>query len=224
MQKILVQSSTIAEAEAIKSVIEKRLPYDVRISTSFQETEEQLSTLPYQLFIYDSETLTPEQLNQVKEVKALGFSQPILILATTVPSISDKQKITVLQKPFEPKALQGITRKLLIQRSIQQQMHRRFRTQQKAQIETFLNGEVFETQMYNLSRGGAYCEFPELPRALGIGEIVRLKVRIDECEKSYTMNARVVWTTRKGAYSGVPGIGVKFVKQSDVYRHLLEKF
>lgn len=228
MQKILLHSPSTNDAYMIKSFLEKRLPYSIEVSHSAKQTEEIITNRPIQLVIYDTSTFSTVDYQFLKDIRGFGYSYPFLILsslegAEAILAQAGKNKMHFLAKPYEFKALRGMTRKLMVQRSIQQQIHRRFRTQIKAKMETFIHGEAIETYMFNLSKGGAYCEFSGASNVLGIGDLVRLRVNLDDVHKDYTLTARVVWTTRKGSYSGGHGAGLRFVKNSDVYRHLLEK-
>ena len=68
----------------------------------------------------------------------------------------------------------------------------------------------------------AYFETEKKPAA-SVGDLVKMQVVLDDVSKSHMMSARIVWTTRKGAYSGGYGLGVKFVRNEEIYRSLLEK-
>lgn len=228
MQKILLHSPSTNDAYMMKSFLEKRLPYAIELAHSNKQMEEIIANRPIQLVIYDTAQFTGQEFQYLRDIRGLGYSYPFLILSNNQGSEAllaqaAKNKMHFLDKPYEFKALRGMTRKLMVQRSIQQQMHRRFRTQIQAKMETFIHGESFETQMFNLSKGGAYCEFSGASNVLGIGDLVRLRVNLEDLQRDYTLTARVVWTTRKGAYSGGHGAGLRFVKSGDIYRHLLEK-
>lgn len=226
MQKILLHSSSANDAYLIKSFLEKRLPYSIEVSHSSKTTESIITNQSIQLVIYDTTLFTGIDLQFLKDIRNIGYSYPFLVLGTTEKEIlagATKNRMHFLDKPYEFKALRGLTRKLMVQRSIHQQIHRRYRTQIKAKMETFINGESFETYLFNLSKGGAYCEFAGASNILGIGDLVRLKVNLEDVQRDYNLTARVVWTTRKGSYSGGHGAGLRFVKNNEVYRHLLEK-
>src|SRR5690606_33010112 len=133
-----------------------------------------------------------------------------------------KFKAHFLEKPYELKALQGVARKLMVQKSINQQRHRRFKTHQQARLETYVTAETMDSKMFNLSKGGAYLEFSVRPD-LGIGDIVKLQIPLAEVKREHEVNAMVVWTTRKGSYSGGFGVGLRFVQEREVYRQVLER-
>jgi hypothetical protein len=135
----------------------------------------------------------------------------------------DRLKSLYLPKPFEFKALRGITQKLVVTRAVPQQMHRRFRTQQTAILEAFASGESLATEFYNLSVGGAYLEFSDSKPRLGVGDLVRFRVNLSDVEREHSVNARVIWTTRKGVHHGGFGCGVRFIKGGDIYRQLIDR-
>jgi Tfp pilus assembly protein PilZ len=216
----------LEEAPRLKSYLEARLPYEVLMSFGRNETENILTHKPVQLFIYDTQDFQNDEASFLLDMRNLGYIYPILVLAKSIDNTdfinSDKIKTHFLEKPFEFKALNGLTRKLMTQRSIVQQKFRRFKTHQPAQIETYLTAETLDSKMFNLSMGGAYVEFAQRP-SIGIGDLVKIQVPLADLSRRHQMNAKVVWTTRKGTYSGGFGVGVRFIKDKDVYRQLMEK-
>src|SRR5690606_24744522 len=114
--------------------------------------------------------------------------------------------VHLLAEPYYEKNLIGIVRKLLISKRVPKQMYRRFNTNQIAEVEELSSGASVLTSMYNLSKGGAYCEF-EAADSLSVGDYIRMKVAIPDTNSEYTFNAKVVWTTPKGRFSGRFGCG-----------------
>ncbi|MGE0763982.1 MAG: PilZ domain-containing protein [Bdellovibrionales bacterium] len=228
MQKMLIHCQGAAEhGEQIKNFIETRLPYEVSISFDRKMTQDLLGQRSIQMLLFETNKFVENDLILLKDVRASGFVYPSLIIAESIEvpnflAVAEKFKTHLLTKPFEFKALRGITQKLMLARSVPQQMHRRFRTQQNTVLETYLTGEVISSQMYNLSVGGAYFEFNDKPR-VAVGDLVRLKVNLNDVSREHCVNARVVWTTRKGMNGGGFGAGVRFIKGQDIYRQLMDK-
>lgn len=225
MQKLLLQCGSLEDAPQLKSYLESRLPFEVYLSFGKNETENIITHKSIQLFIYDTGEFNEEEAQFLREIRNLGYIYPILVLAKNVDEVmeaSEKFKAHFLEKPFEFKALRGVTRKLMTQRTINQQRFRRFKTHQNAKVETYLTAESLDSKMFNLSMGGAYVEFAGKP-TIGVGDIIRIQVPLQDLERRHQMNAKVVWTTRKGSYSGGFGVGVRFVKDKDVYRQLMDK-
>ena len=64
---------------------------------------------------------------------------------------------------------------------------------------------------------------PKEDKPLSKGDLLRIKIKLNDVERAHTLNARVVWTTEKGSFSGRSGIGMKFVKPEDIHRFLMDK-
>lgn len=227
MQKILLQSDNLEDAIKMRDFFESRLPYAADISGSKRETEEYLNSLPVHLFIWETAFYGLDAAEWVRDIRALGYIHPILILANTIDvnvmkgSVKN-DKIRFLQKPYEYKALKGLTLKLIQSRNLPQQMYKRFKTNQPLAIESYSTGEHIESSMFNLSVGGAYFETEKKPAA-SVGDLLKMQVNLNDVDKNHMMSARIVWTTKKGSYSGGYGVGVKFVRNEEIYRQLLEK-
>lgn len=227
MQKILLQSDHLEDAIKLKDFFESRLPYAPDISGSKRETEDFLNSIPVHLFVWDTAYYGVDASEWIKEIRALGYIHPILILANTIDMNVMKgsvknDKIHFLQKPYEFKALKGLTLKLIQSRNLPQQMYKRFKTNQPMNIESYSTGEQISSSMFNLSVGGAYFETEKKPTA-SVGDLVKMQVNLNDVDKSHMMSARIIWTTKKGAYSGGYGVGVKFVRNEEIYKQLLEK-
>lgn len=226
MQKLLLQCSSLEDAPQLKSYLESRLPFEVLLSFGKYETENIITRKAVQLFIYDTAEFDTEEANFLSEIRNLGYIYPMLVLAKNLVGreveLMSKFKAHFLEKPLDFKALRGVTRKLMTQKSIASQKFKRFKTLQEAQVETYLSAESLSSKMFNLSKGGVYCEFSTRP-SLSVGDIVKIQVPLKDLSRSHQFNAKVVWTTRKGSYSGGFGAGFEFVKSKDVYRHVMEK-
>lgn len=225
MSKILIQSRTEAQAGELKNCLEKNLAYGFFLSKSFEQTQKMLEQKPYQLVILDLTEFTQSELNFVNQLRQSGYNYPILGLAEFLDEEAcfqaiDSLKSYFLEKPIEVNALRGLTRKLMVQRSIPHQKHRRYKTNQVAHIESYITAQSVESKMFNLSLGGAYFEASKKQANVGIGDLVRLQVPTKNEEPPHQMNGRVIWTTRQGSYAGGYGIGIEFIKTKDFYNHL----
>lgn len=229
MNRVLIYTDADHElAEQMKIFMETRLPYEVSLSEDKAIVEETITQKPVHLLIYETKDFNEENMQYLLDLRSLGFGHPFLVVAEKlrVPNFLanvDRFKTLYLPKPFEFKALRGVTQKLVLARTIPQQMHRRFKTQQSAILEAYSSGEAHSTELFNLSVGGAYLEFSDSKPRVGVGELVRFRVNLSDVEKEHNMNARVVWTTRKGGHHGGFGCGLRFIKGNDIYRQLIDK-
>lgn len=226
MQKILLHCNSISEAETLRVALETRLPYPVHLSFDEKTALSIVQNRAIHLLAYETNEFSEKDLDFTMSLKRAGFNAPTLVLSEKVgpDKLIDTgdQKLFFLGKPFDEKAFVGVAKKLMVSRTLVQQKHKRYPTLQSAILETFLSGEMLPSQICNLSAGGAYCEF--LGKiGVSVGDLVKLKIRLQEVNRDYVMNAKVVWLTRNGSSIGGIGVGVKFIKYDDIYRQLMEK-
>lgn len=208
-------------------MMESQLPVQVVGAYDLASVQGQLQTHNVNIAIIDQEITDDDAIAIVEHLKKSGTSFPVLIVTDKVQlrhngKLNLLQDIHVLVRPVFEKNIVALTRKLLQTKKVPKQNYRRFNTNQIAQVEALTSGDSLLTSMYNLSKGGAYCEF-DSQRAFGIGDLFRMKVFITDTNSEYTFNAKVVWTTPKGRFSGRFGCGFKFVSAKDMYRSQLSK-
>lgn len=225
MQKLLLEFNNINEAHLIKKDFEQELPFEIILSPSADETATTLANKSIQLIVLQAPLFEDSHVRRIQEFRRMGYSYPILLIVDRINPLIEQvstaeARVTFLEKPFELKTLRGLARKLMTARTVHKQQFPRYRTNQTVALENFASGENLETKMLNLSKGGAYFEVEKKP-GLGVGELLRLKFRLDQLEKEHQIHGRIVWTTPKGLGGGY-GIGVKFIKLEDIYRHLLQ--
>jgi Tfp pilus assembly protein PilZ len=227
MQRILLSCKSIDDARFIKAYLETELPFEVMLNLDPRDIEGSLKTKNIHLLLLQTGNLAAQDVAYARDIRRRGFNYPILMITdsigkTSIDELNEKYKIYFLERPFELKTLKGLARKLMQARAVPQQVFRRYRTNITATLETFISGEKFHTQMFNLSRGGAYFEFTKKPE-LGVGDLLRLKVHLSDVDREHSVHGRIVWTTHKGHAAGGYGLGIKFMKGSDIYRSLLDK-
>ncbi len=160
----------------------------------------------------------PKDAILIQELRRSGCVAPVLITAKANAAVVMRElhaagDVTFLPKPFETKDMMGIVRKLLMARTVPQQLHRRFSTSQNAEIE--VNGQKLVSHVRNLSKGGAFLEFL-MPTTTIIGDFVSVKLELKDLKRTYTFPAKVVWTHKQGA-RGL-GIGVEFTGRGEIVR------
>ncbi len=227
IQKVLVISDRRESCTEVVSTIERDLPYQVTANLDPTEIEAQLESKVFHLVIIDHVDVNDATMGLVNWLKHTHYSFPILILTNKIkPSFTNRLNLIsdthTLIRPVLGKNITGLVRKLLVAKRVPKQVYRRFNTNQIAEVEALESGDSLLTSMYNLSKGGAYCEF-DGGAALTVGDLIRLKVMLNDTNSEYTFNAKVIWTTQEGRFSGRFGVGFRFVSQKDTYRSLLSK-
>jgi Tfp pilus assembly protein PilZ len=227
VQRVLLSCKSIDDARFLKNYIETELPYEVFLAFQTSEIEASLKAKSIHLLILQTGNLAKQDLAYALALRQGGYHHPIMMISdsignTNLEEMNEKHKIYFMERPFELKTLKGLARKLMVAKQVPQQVFRRYKTNIEATLETFITGEKINTHMFNLSRGGAYFELPKKP-SVNVGDLLRLKVHLQEFERDHNIHGRVVWTTHKGHAAGGYGVGVKFMKTNDIYRNLLDK-
>lgn len=227
MHRVLLCCKSVNDARFLKNYIETELPYEVLLSYDQKDVEASLKGRNIHLLMMQTGNVAQQDIAYAQGLRKAGFTYPMLMItdhlgALNVEELNEKHKIYFLERPFELRTLKGVARKLMVTKTVPQQIFRRYRTNIMATLETFISGEKYETHMFNLSKGGAYFEFARRP-IMSIGDLLRLKVHLSDMDRDHHVHGRVVWTTHKGHAAGGYGIGVKFMKSTDIYRRLLEK-
>lgn len=227
MQRVLLSCKSIDDARFLKNYIESELPYEVMLAFNQNDIAAAIKAKNIHLLMLQTGNLAKQDIQYALQVRENGFNYPMLMISDAlgelrIEELAEKHKIYFLERPFELRAFKGLARKLMVSRTVPQQVFRRYRTNISATLETFISGEKYDTHMFNLSRGGAYFELTKKP-IMGVGDLLRLKVHSPDKDRDHNIHGRIVWTTHKGHAAGGYGLGVKFMKSTDIYRNLLDK-
>lgn len=157
-----------------------------------------------------------------------GYTGPVLVIAKAMADAALRQLrgrsgVVFLEKPFETRDLVGIVHKMLMARAVEQRVHRRFNTDEMAEIVPYGQSHVYSSRVCNMSKGGAYLEFFR-SAPIRKGDMVRLKVELKEVNRVYTVPAKVVWTGRtKDAGSNFTA-GVMFMGAANMTKNVIGEF
>lgn len=168
---------------------------------------------------------TPRDSMHLDELRAVGYSGPVLVMAKSDSSLAlkalrERPSVVFLEKPYELKDLQGIVRKFLLARSVGQQVYRRFTTHQEAAVESREGKrDRFISRVRNISKGGAFLEFLG-PASFKVGEVITVTLELKDLQRVYQMPAKVVWTSKISSRAG-GGMGVAFLGPGDIKRNII---
>ncbi len=226
MQKILLISDMYDGDLDVCKMLETHLPYQVHATQGIAAARQLLESKVFNLVIIDLSEANHELLYFVDWIKNTSSNFPVLLIASKSPVATQTytrlmhyHDMHILFKPTNEKHILGLVKKLLIAKKVPKQVFRRFNTNQIAHMEALSSGDSLLSSMYNLSKGGVYCEFDGANR-VAVGDMFRMKIYLNDTNSEYTFNARVVWVTQKGRFSGRFGCGFKFVTAKDTYRNL----
>ena len=196
----------------------------VRLTTTRpQATKLELAGQP-DLVIFNFNDWNNDELDWVTGLRSEGYKRMIMILAkadapTAVQNLQLLERVVYMEKPFEIRDLVGIAAKALKKGAVEQQIYRRFATEQSAIVEFGKGKNMIGSKVCNMSKTGAYIELNAL-QDVRVGENVKLRLELNDVSRSYVMPARVVWTSSSGS-SGT-GVGLHFTGPGDVKRHIFQ--
>lgn len=226
MQTFLIEADHEGDATKIKEAIETRFPYAVDTSFSTRETALLLRTKPVRLMVVSLRLWTEELTLRFLEIRKM-YPQLSIVLILDHLNVLDsetaqKNRIYVLPRNVDDKSLSGVIRKMLLLRQIPQQKNERYRTETSSTVEFPLTGDELNSMLFNLSKTGAYMEFQEKP-PVSVGDVVRVRVQLDQLNKDHHLPAKVVWFSRRGQTKGGFGVGLQFMPEEDYYRQMLAR-
>ena len=179
---------------------------------------------PISTVVMNFQDWTQTEAGHLEDLREGGYEGPVLVIARANTSaalkmLKETDDVVFLEKPFEPKDLTGIVRKMLTIRAVAQRVHRRYNTSQSAELEFYGRNDSFASKVANLSKGGAYLELASGPN-FRVGDMIRVKLELQEVNRVYSMPAKVVWTRRFTGNSGT-GVGVEFIGPAEVKKTIL---
>jgi response regulator RpfG family c-di-GMP phosphodiesterase len=225
MLKILIASRN----ESDNSLIEKKLAPIAKKVGSVQFYGARPANMPtmlendYNLLIFNSQHFNSSMRNNITHWRSLGYLGPIIILVKipdprVLDNFADLKNVTIIEKPYENKDLQGIAVKYLNESHVSQRRFRRFDTKQNATLESYNKNFSSVSIISNISKGGAHIvgDLNDLSK----GDLLRVCFELDELKKNHTMSAQVVWT--KGDVGDENrSAGLRFISKAKVYETLL---
>lgn len=235
-KQIILASRTEQEnailRKKLNSLVES-VPGGARITTTRpQATKLELGGNP-DLVIFNFNDWNQNELQFVEGLRKEGYERMIMILAkadapTAVQNLALLEKVVYLEKPFEIRDLVGIAEKAISQGAVAQRIYRRFNTEQQATVEfsgTDSGGKsggtrAIGSRIFNMSKTGAYLELNSL-QDVNVGEMVKLRMELEDVSRTYVMPAKIVWTQIMGRTGGT-GVGVHFTGRGAVRRHIFQ--
>lgn len=177
----------------------------------------------YNLLIYNCQYFSASMRYEIQNLRTSGYLGPVMVLgkvpdANTLDRFSDIRNVTIVEKPYENKDLQGIAIKYLNDAVVEQRRHRRFGTSQFVRLESYNKDFAAESMLSNISKGGAHVsgELNDITR----GDLIRMSFHLEEINKSRTVSAEVVWTQGEvGTQERCAGL--RFISKAQVYQSLL---
>lgn len=210
----------VEDEAKLKAFVERELGLEVLLARGDLATRAAIKSDSISLVLRHSGESVVRDLAFARELRDWGYQKPIVTLTDGAgDGLISAPGVCFVERPHDPDVLKGIAKKMLAAEVVPQQVFRRYLTNLSVRIETYDAGAPLETKMFNLSRGGAYCELGRKP-SVRVGDLLKLRVWLSEFEREHTLSGRVVWITARGRQAGGYGLGLKFMNYSDMYRRL----
>ena len=163
MLKVMITSRN----EADNALIEKKLlPItrqvgEVRFHSARPANLTSVLDSNYNLMVFNCQHFNSAMRNNISQWRAAGYLGPIMILVKMpdpqlIDRFADIHNLTIIEKPYENKDLQGIAVKYLMDARVAQRRFRRFETNQKASLESYTKDFSSESLICNISKGGVH--------------------------------------------------------------------
>ncbi len=224
MTKILIQSKDLTEARKISHMLEDYY-FSAQVSFGRQSTYNQFVHESPEIFIYCCNTINSLVLDYVVELRNRGFKLPIILVVENVGSsdkfIKNHSGVHVIERKYISISLRKLCLKLSEKPKSLSQIFKRYSTDLSLEIENLYDGRGVSSRMINLSLGGAQCLSEKDPK-FHEGDLVRLKIKLEEVDRFHNMNAKVVWIN-EDAVTGQMGFGLEFISEHDLYTQLIER-
>lgn len=225
MIKIIIASRN----EADNALIEKKLAPitqlvgDVRFHSARPANLSGMLDGKYNLLVFNCQHFNSSMRNNINHWRSLGYLGPVIVLVKIpdpkiIDRFADMHNVTLIEKPYENKDLQGIAVKYINEAKVAQRKYRRFDTNQKALLESYNKDFSSDSLIMNISKGGAHIvgDLEDISK----GDLLRVCFDLSEIKKNRTMSAQVVWTSGEVGTSGRQA-GLKFISKTKVYESLL---
>tara|TARA_B100001248_G_scaffold260334_1_gene248275 strand:- start:905 stop:1591 length:687 start_codon:yes stop_codon:yes gene_type:complete len=223
-KKILLVSKAGKDEEQIKEQL-YHANYSVYTAYTSGQAMQDLASNQYDLVIFQLKNFCHKKLELSKKLRKDGYLIPMIAIAESSDSevlleINKLYQTVVLQKPYKISELLGLIQKLTDGSRVGQQIHRRYRTNQKADLHVYSTGELLKTHIFNLSHSGAYLELDQNAR-FKKGDMVRLLVNLKQVNRSHMVLAKVVWKNNNGLWNEGQAVGLQFINKEEFYKIML---
>lgn len=221
MQRLIIYAENTSLAAQTQTLIQRDLTNPVSVALDHVDLNRQLERRIYHLAVFNFTYVGDRELQIINSLKAQAQNMPSVVVVDRIRSSSYDRIIRMpdvhlLISPNDDKSITALVRKLLVSKKVPKQIYQRFNTNQIAELENLKSGNQLFSSMYNLSKGGAYCEV-ESSANLKVGDVVRLKVSIEK-HRQHHLNAKIVWASDQTRVNGRSGFGLKFINAHDIHR------
>lgn len=193
---------------------------DVRVVSNLQNAKSQIfRSKPNVLFVHLSQ-ITDRSMQGIEQIRR-PLDLPVILFTNKVTEESLKlarkyKKYYVLGRPYLSRDVLGIAYKMVHEEVPEQQLCRRYVTNQQTELQIVGEMDNIPARITNLSLSGCKISYGN-GYSWSEGDLLKLDVPLDKLQKQHSVHAKVVWVERDASNE----MGVEFIPTEDVYSHLL---
>lgn len=165
--------------------------------------------------------ITAASLKGVEQIRS-PFDLPVILFTNSLKEddltkIKGMKNYYILGRPYLSRDVLGIAFKMAHNEVPEQQLHRRYMTNQFTNMQGIDTTNNSEGSITNLSVSGAKIKLKTKVK-WEEGDIIKLEIPLNKIRKNHQVHAKVVWVEDLERDNEV---GVEFIASDDVYTHLL---
>ena len=165
--------------------------------------------------------LTSASLKGIEQIRR-PFDLPVMLFTHSIKQedlelIKPHSSYYILGRPYLSRDVLGIAFKMAHKEIPEQQLHRRYSTNQFTSMQGIDNTRNGEGNITNMSISGAKIRTTEIV-AWEAGDLVKLDIPLSKLRKKHSVHAKVVWIEKQDSEHE---IGVEFIPNEQIYSYLL---
>ncbi|MAF89667.1 MAG: PilZ domain-containing protein [Bdellovibrionota bacterium] len=175
---------------------------------------------PQVLMVHISK-ISHTSLKGIEQIRS-PFDLPVILFTNSITEsditkIKEMKHYYILGRPYLSRDVLGVAFKMVHNEMPEQQLHRRYMTNQFTSLSGLDSDLNMEGNITNLSISGAKIKL-NAHSAWKEGDLVKLDIPLNKIRKNHSVHAKVVWV--EGLESDNE-VGVEFIPTDEVYNHLL---
>ncbi|MAF92971.1 MAG: PilZ domain-containing protein [Bdellovibrionota bacterium] len=225
-KNVLILSEELEDADRIEEIYASSESIDYKTNMVFKADEavELLKNKDTDLLVFNLRDFSKKKLNAVLNLRQLGVKFPLLSISDTYDEdaynfVRKLENSVMLNRPFKDSQLLTMSEKITNGVDVMQRRFPRFLTEENAYLSLYPNGSPTECSVKDISKGGA-CVIAPVDVGIKVGEIVRMKLFLEDVGKNHNFFGRVLWMdliVDEGNYY----IGIQFISEAQIFKSLL---
>ncbi len=229
MKSVLVYSNELKKGQKIVENIKKRPHLKTKLFEDLDDLRDmELLADSHLLVLYISQGLDQSWIVEHKIDELSQFIQ-VLICSEKLSNmevyryVSYNSRMRALETDVDEERFYQLVNKILKDGAVKQQMHRRYLTNEQAEMMAFGQENKIKGKLKNLSLGGAFIALPLASTLrLDAGDMIKVQVPLKHEGKTHVINGEIMWL-HKDEKNKIQGVGIHFLSKEECYEKMMSK-